>query len=97
MSTSVDYVNKPIVVDFIVIYRESESTPALFLDDRITKYTVFQWFRLKPSSCYPTHRTLHMLDKLFVRWLFTVAVFLFMLINSNQIRKGKSGEQNKTQ
>lgn len=63
MSTSVDYVNKPILFDFIVIY---SLTLALFLDDRITRYTFFQWFRLKPSSCYPPHRTLHRLDKLFV-------------------------------
>lgn len=95
MSTSVDYVNKPIVFDFI-IHTESERTLALFLDDRITRYTFFQWFRLKPSSCYPSHRTLHRVDKLFVWRLFTVAVFLFMLINSNQIRKGKSREENKT-
>lgn len=90
MSTSGDDVGS------IYCYFTEKETKHSHIIFRWQDHTVFQWFRLKPCSCYPPHRTLHMLDKLFVWWLFTPAVFLFVLINSNQTRKGKNRGQNKT-
>lgn len=46
-------------------YTPGECTPTIFIDDRITMSTIFHWSMPKPSSCYPTHRTLYILDRFF--------------------------------
>lgn len=89
MSALIHHINKPLPYLFILLllYTQDEYTPTVFLDDRITKSTVFHWFLLKPSSCYPPHRTLHMLDKLFIWWFFTMPGFC--LCSSIQTKYGK--------
>lgn len=89
MSARIHNTNNPLQHWFILLllYRQDEYKPTVFLDYGITKSTVFHWFLRKPSSCYPPHTMLHMLDKLFTWWFFTVPDFC--LCSSIQTKYGK--------